>query len=169
MSCSLAIFLKILPYLLVLLLQLFRKWYLVQTIFFGEILGFSDDKCMLSKSMEDKIVNDWASWNFLEKGIVCEALNKCNVVSEGGINDSLWNLLKQDFLNMSDDIVCDPYISPVIPFSSLLQTHRKFDQYEIQQIFCKFGPNLKHMRPDARIRLLTVIKANTNRYICKIT
>ena len=115
--------------------------------------------------MEDKIVNDWASWNFLEKGIVCEALNKCNVVSEGGINDSLWSLLKQDFLNMSDDIVCDPYISPVIPFSSLLQTHRKFDQYEIQQIFCKFGPNLKHMRPDARIRLLTLIKPITHRYI----
>ena len=115
--------------------------------------------------MEDKIVNDWASWNFLEKGIVCEALNKCHFVSEGGINDSLWSLLKQDFLNMSDDIVCDPYISPVIPFSSLLQTHRKFDQYEIQQIFCKFGPNLKQMRPDARIRLLTLIKPITHRYI----
>ena len=66
---------------------------------------------------------------------------------------------------MSDNIVCDPWISPVIPFSSLLQTHRKFDQYEIQQIFCKFGPNLKHMSNDARIRLLTVIKANTNRYV----
>ena len=136
-------------------------------LFLCEIAGFSDDtsssKFMLSKSMEDKIVYDWPSWNFLEKGIVCEALNKCDI-SEGRNND-FGCLLKQDFLSMSDDIVCDPWISPVIPFSSLLQTHRKFDQNEIQQILCKFGPNLKHMSNDARIRLLTVIKANTNRYV----
>ena len=67
-------------------------------------------------------------------------------------------------MNAPDDIIVDDTISPVVPMTKILSEERTlvnvFNLEELQQVMIKFGPCLKDMSYDAKVRLLRMITAN---------
>ena len=67
-------------------------------------------------------------------------------------------------MNAPDDIIIDDSISPVVPMTKILSEERTqgnvFNLEELQQVMIKFGPCLKNMAYDSKVRLLRMITAN---------
>lgn len=110
-----------------------------------------------------RYVDSWSSWNYLEQAVICDSLRLCQInVNHNNID--LRSCIKQSIMNAPDDIIIDDSISPVVPMTKILSEERTqgnvFNLEELQQVMIKFGPCLKNMAYDSKVRLLRMITAN---------
>ena len=123
---------------------------------------FSDTDYVLNPILEEKCVKFWSSWNYLEKGVLCNSLYMCSI-NLNFRNHELREGLKQSFLDMPNDLICDRVLTPLQSMCKVLakdSIQPTFNSNEIREIMNKFGPHLKTLEYAARMRLLRVITQN---------
>ena len=123
---------------------------------------FSDTDYVLNPILEQQCVKFWSSWNYLEKGVLCNSLYMCNI-NLSFRNHELREGLKQSFLDMPNDLICNGVLNPLQSMCKILakdSIQPIFNSSEIREIMNKFAPHLKTMEYAARVRLLRVIVKN---------
>ena len=73
---------------------------------------FSNTEYILNQMLEEKCVKFWPSWNYLEIGVLCNSLYMCSI-NLNFRNHELRECLRQSFLNMPNDLICDRVSSPL--------------------------------------------------------
>ena len=119
------------------------------------------DGTILPKVMQEKIVKAWPLWSCPEQAIVLQSLNICAINLNLREHKNLQKCVKNSFLSLKDDYICDSTISPVIYFSKVLGKDSfnsfPFDKIETEKIMEKYGPHLKNLGEAEKTRLLRVI------------
>ena len=123
---------------------------------------FRDDAYFLPKFIEDKFVQTWPQWSYIEQTLVCDALYTCRINLKE--NYKMKNCVKQSIMSVPRDLVIDRNImSPMIAFLKLLLYENTFtnsypfESNEIEEFMLKFGPELKYLCFDANIYISKLI------------